>query len=65
MSDKALDLRQCNYKGANLSAKVLSGAFMSDADFSNANMRARSCHTAAWRSRHYFLIMCFEVITQL
>ncbi|KAI8468553.1 MAG: hypothetical protein J3K34DRAFT_8548 [Monoraphidium minutum] len=39
VSDKILDLRQCSYKGANLTAKVLAGALMSDADFSGANMQ--------------------------
>jgi uncharacterized protein YjbI with pentapeptide repeats len=41
VSDKLLDLRQCVYTGKNLSGKVLAGALMSDADFSNANMQAR------------------------
>jgi len=39
VSDKLLDLRQCMFKGANLSGKVLSGALMSDADFSDTNMQ--------------------------
>lgn len=39
VSDKILDLRQCVYKGKNLSGKVLAGALMSDADFSGANLQ--------------------------
>lgn len=39
MPAQILDLRQCSYKGKNLSAKVLAGALMSDADFSDANMQ--------------------------
>ncbi|GBF99568.1 hypothetical protein Rsub_12193 [Raphidocelis subcapitata] len=39
VSDKILDLRKCVYAGKNLSGKVLAGALMSDADFSNANMQ--------------------------
>ena len=34
-----LDLRKCEYKGADLRAKVLAGALMSDADFTGANMQ--------------------------
>lgn len=41
VSDRVLDLRKCEYKGANLAAKVLSGALMSEADFSKTNMRVR------------------------
>ncbi len=41
VSDKILDLRQCVYKGADLRAKVLAGALMSDADFSGANLQVR------------------------
>eukprot|EP00892_Ulva_mutabilis_P001113 jgi/Ulvmu1/11001/UM007_0181.1 len=39
VSDKVLDLRQCQYVGADLRAKVLSGALMANADFSGANMQ--------------------------
>lgn len=39
VSDKILDLRKCNYNGKDLSAKVLSGALVSDADFSNSTMK--------------------------
>lgn len=39
VSDKLLDLRQCSFKGANLQAKVLAGALMSEADFTDANMQ--------------------------
>lgn len=39
VSDKVLDLRQCVYKGANLSGKTLSGALMSEADYSDANLQ--------------------------
>jgi uncharacterized protein YjbI with pentapeptide repeats len=39
VSDKLMDLRQCNYSGKSLSAKVLSGALVSDANFSNANLK--------------------------
>lgn len=39
VSDKLLDLRQCKFVGANLKAKVLAGALMSDADFSKADMK--------------------------
>ena len=38
MADKLLDLRQCQYPGADFSAKVLSGGLMSDADFSNTTL---------------------------
>ena len=34
-----MDLRKCVFKGGNLQAKVLAGALMSDADFTDANMR--------------------------
>jgi|LauGreDrversion4_1035100.scaffolds.fasta_scaffold598909_1 uncharacterized protein YjbI with pentapeptide repeats len=36
---RILDLRKCEYKGADLRAKVLAGALMSDADFTGANMQ--------------------------
>ncbi|KAL4854227.1 Thylakoid lumenal 17 [Chlorella vulgaris] len=39
VSNTALDLRFCDFKGANLSGKTLSGAFMNETDFSGANMR--------------------------
>ena len=39
MSDRVLDLRKCEYDGADLSAKTLSGALMSDASFKNAKMQ--------------------------
>ena len=39
VSDRILDLRKCEYKGADLRAKVLAGALMSDADFTGANMQ--------------------------
>lgn len=39
VSDKLLDLRQCKFIGADLKAKVLAGALMSDADFSKADMK--------------------------
>ena len=42
VSDRVLDLRKCVYKGADLSAKVLSGALMSEADFSGTTMRVRT-----------------------
>ncbi|GFH27263.1 uncharacterized protein HaLaN_25559 [Haematococcus lacustris] len=38
VSDKLLDLRRCDFKGANLSAKVLAGALMSESDFTDANL---------------------------
>lgn len=38
VSDTILDLRQCQFKGANLSAKVLAGALLGNADLSNTNM---------------------------
>ena len=41
VSDRVLDLRQCRFPGANLSGKVLSGALMSEADFSNSDLKAR------------------------
>jgi uncharacterized protein YjbI with pentapeptide repeats len=55
VSDRVLDLRQCVYKGANLSGKVLSGALMSEADFSGANLRVRLCFPPAqfsWNALH-------------
>jgi uncharacterized protein YjbI with pentapeptide repeats len=39
VSDRVLDLRQCKYPGANLSGKVLSGALMSEADFTKVNLQ--------------------------
>jgi len=39
VSDKVLDIRFCNFKGANLKAKVLSGALMSETTFEGANMQ--------------------------
>lgn len=39
VSDKILDLRKCQFQGANLSAKVLAGALLADADLSKSNMR--------------------------
>ena len=39
VSDKLLDLRKCSFKGADLKAKVLAGALMSEADFSGADMK--------------------------
>lgn len=39
VSDKLLDMRKCSYKGANLTAKVLAGALMSEADLSGANLQ--------------------------
>ena len=41
MSDKVLDLRKCSYAGADLRAKVLSGALMSDANYTGANLQVR------------------------
>ena len=38
VSDKLLDLRSCVYIGKNLADKVLSGALVADADFSNTVM---------------------------
>lgn len=39
VSDKVLDLRNCLYKDADLQKKVLSGALMSGADYTGANMQ--------------------------
>ena len=39
VSDKVLDLRQCSYVGADLRAKVLSGALMANANYTGANMQ--------------------------
>lgn len=39
VSDKPLDLRYCDFRGADLRTKTLSGAFMVDTDFSGADMR--------------------------
>lgn len=39
VSDKILDIRFCEYDNADLKAKVLSGALMSEASFKNANMQ--------------------------
>lgn len=39
MADKLLDLRKCNFKDADLSKKVLSGALISESDVSGANLR--------------------------
>lgn len=38
VSDKLLDLRSCVYTGKNLADKVLAGALVADADFSNTVM---------------------------
>lgn len=38
VSDKLLDLRSCVYTGKNLADKVLSGALVSEADFSKTVM---------------------------
>jgi len=38
VSDKTLDLRQCNLEGADLAGKTLSGALMSDSNFAGAKM---------------------------
>ena len=38
VSDKVLDLRKCDYKGANLNGKQLPGALMSESNFSGAQM---------------------------
>ena len=38
VSDKVLDLRKCDYKGANLNGKQLPGALMSESDFTGAQM---------------------------
>lgn len=38
VSDKLLDLRKCSFKGADLTAKVLSGALLEDADMSGSNL---------------------------
>jgi hypothetical protein len=63
VSDKVLDLRQCKYPGANLSAKVLSGALMSNADFTGTNLqvrllRANSPDFARLRSGCYLIRPC-------
>ncbi|KAK9811996.1 hypothetical protein WJX73_007128 [Symbiochloris irregularis] len=39
VADKLLDLRKCNFKDADLSKKVLSGALISESDVSGANLR--------------------------
>ena len=39
VSDRVLDLRKCEFDGADLSTKVLSGALMSEASFKGANMK--------------------------
>eukprot|EP00210_Caulerpa_lentillifera_P009373 g8935.t1 len=38
VSDKVLDLRKCVYAGKDLKAKVLAGAYLQEADFSEANL---------------------------
>lgn len=38
VSDKVLDLRKCDYQGANLNGKQLPGALMSESNFSGAQM---------------------------
>mmetsp|Transcript_9017 Transcript_9017/g.15486 ORF Transcript_9017/g.15486 Transcript_9017/m.15486 type:complete len:225 (+) Transcript_9017:80-754(+) len=38
VSDRQLDIRFCNFKGADLHAKVLSGSLMSEANFEGADM---------------------------
>ena len=65
VSDKLLDLRQCMFKGANLSGKVLSGALMSDADFSDTNMQ-EAVLTKVGRATNvcvcvYHLTACYAV----
>lgn len=39
VSDTVLDLRYCDFKGANLSGKTLSGALMIEVDMTGANLR--------------------------
>ncbi|CAK0785731.1 hypothetical protein CVIRNUC_008942 [Coccomyxa viridis] len=39
VSDKILDLRQCNFTGKNLSGKVLSGALLKEATLPNSILR--------------------------
>ena len=39
MSDKILDLRNCDFTGKNLSGKVLSGALLKDATLSKSILR--------------------------
>lgn len=39
VSDRTLDMRLCDYTGANLSGKVLAGALMSDANLSGTNLQ--------------------------
>ncbi|KAJ9508872.1 hypothetical protein QJQ45_028197 [Haematococcus lacustris] len=55
VSDKLLDLRRCDFKGANLSAKVLAGALMSESDFTDANL-TEAVLTKASVSHH--LLVC-------
>ena len=38
VSDKLLDLRNCNFEGKNLSGKVLAGALLSGSNLAGANM---------------------------
>ena len=38
VSDKVLDLRYCDLRGKNLTAKTLSGALLADTDLSGANL---------------------------
>ena len=39
VSDKILDLRQCDFTGKNLSGKVLSGALLKEATLPNSILR--------------------------
>ncbi len=39
VSDKILDLRNCDFTGKSLSGKVLSGALLKDATLPNSNLR--------------------------
>lgn len=39
MSNKILDLRQCDFRGKDLSGKTLSGGLLSDSDLTGANLQ--------------------------
>ena len=48
VSNKILDLRQCDFRGKNLSAKTLSGGLLSDSDLTGANLQVTASVGRWW-----------------
>ena len=76
VSDKVLDLRKCDYQGANLNGKQLPGALMSESNFSGAKMVEATmtkvglalicCHVNAYTGLglHEIFCVCGAVLCQ-